>query len=73
MIGGAALGKVICDTYYQGCMEDGSDSAAIATLSVSDVSKAPDLVAAYGAYGVEALQGASQNPRQFFTSSESTE
>lgn len=66
-MGGAGLGKVICDTYYQGCMEDGSDSAAIATLSVSDVSKAPDLVAAYGAYGVEALQGASQNPRQFFT------
>lgn len=66
-MGGAGLGKVICDTYYQGCIADGNSSEEIATLSVSDVSKAPDLVAAYGAYGVEALQVAAQDPRQFFT------
>ena len=66
-MGGAALGKVICDTYYEGCVADGPESASIATLSVTDVSKAPDLVAAYGAYGIEALQAAAQNPRQLFT------
>ena len=64
-MGGAALGKVICDTFYQGCRE--YDVAEIATLSLSDVSKAPDLLAAYGAYGVEALQAASQNPREVFS------
>ena len=64
-MGGAALGKVICDTYMQGCKE--YDVEEIATLSLSDVSKAPDLLAAYGAYGIEALQAASQNPRQVFS------
>ncbi len=64
-MGGAALGKVICDTYYEGCREYGAEE--IATLSLSDVSKAPDLLAAYGAYGVEGLQAAAQNPRQVFT------
>ena len=64
-MGGAALGKTICDTYLAGCKE--YDVAEIATLSVSDVSKAPALLSAYGAYGVEALQAASQNPRQLFS------
>ena len=64
-MGGAALGKAICDTYLAGCKE--YDVAEIATLSVADVSKAPALLSAYGAYGVEALQAASQNPRQLFS------
>ncbi len=64
-IGGAALGKVICDTYLAGCKEYDVDE--IATLSVSDVSKAPALLSAYGAYGVEALQAAADNPRQLFS------
>ncbi len=64
-MGGAALGKSICDTYMQGCRE--YDVSEIATLSVADVSKAPALLSAYGAYGVEALQAASQNPRQLFS------
>lgn len=64
-MGGAALGKVICDTYYQGCAE--YEVEDIATLSLSDVSKAPALLSAYGSYGVEALQAASQNPRQLFS------
>ena len=64
-MGGASLGKTICDTYMEGCKE--YDVEEIATLSLSDVSKAPALTAAYGAYGVEALQAASANPRQLFS------
>ncbi len=64
-MGGAALGKVICDTYMEGCQE--YDVSEVATLSLADVSKAPALISAYGAYGVEALQAASQNPRQLFS------
>ena len=64
-MGGAALGKVICDTYMDGCREYDVDD--IATLSLSDVSKAPELFNAYGAYGVEALQAAAENPRQLFS------
>ncbi len=64
-MGGAALGKTICDTYLSGCKEYDVDE--IATLSVADVSKTPALLSAYGAYGVEALQAASQNPRQLFS------
>ncbi len=64
-MGGAALGKTICDTYMEGCKE--YDVEEMATLSLSDVSKAPALTSAYGAYGVEALQAASANPRQLFS------
>ena len=64
-MGGAALGKTICDTFMAGCRE--YEVEEVATLSLSDVSKAPDLMAAYGAFGVEALQAASQNPRQVFS------
>ncbi|MBO4852614.1 MAG: clostripain [Schwartzia sp.] len=64
-MGGAKLGKAICDSYMQGCKEYDVDD--IATLSLSDVSRAPALLSAYGAYGVEALQAASQNPRQLFS------
>ena len=64
-MGGAALGKMICDTYYQGCKEYAVDG--IVTLSVSDVSKAPALLSAYGSYGVEALRAASENPRRLFS------
>ena len=64
-MGGAALGKAICDTYYEGCKE--YESEDIATLSVSDASKAPALLSAYGAYGVEALQAAEEDPRLLFS------
>ena len=64
-MGGATLGKTICDTYMEGCKE--YDVEEMATLSLSDVSKAPALTAAYGAYGVEALQAAASNPRQLFS------
>ncbi len=64
-MGGAALGKVICDTYYEGCEEDGW--GAIATLSLADVSRTPALLAAYDAYGAEALRAAAENPRHLFS------
>ena len=62
---GAGLGKVICDTFYKQCVE--YDSEDMATLALTDVSKAPDLISAYGAYGAEALRAASDNPRQIFS------
>ena len=64
-MGGAALGKAICDSYVEGCKE--YDAEEMATLSIADVGKAPALVSAYGAYGVEALQAAARNPRQLFS------
>lgn len=62
---GAGLGKVICDTYMDGCKENASSE--MATLSVTDISKVPELERAYGAFAVEALQKANQNPRSFFS------
>lgn len=50
---GAALGRLICDGFYAGCEEEWEDDEA--TLSVTDLSKLPALVAAYDAAGVEAL------------------
>ncbi len=64
-MGGAALGKVICDSFFAGCAED--DSEDLATLSVTDLSRVPALIKAYGDFGVEALRAANQNQRQFFS------
>ena len=64
-MGGDALGKAICDTYMDGCAEIGEDD--MATFSVIDVSKSPNLQSAYGAYGIEALRSAAQNPQRFFS------
>ncbi|MBE6613262.1 MAG: clostripain [Ruminococcaceae bacterium] len=50
---GAQLGKVICDTYEEGCLEYWT--ADEITLSVTDLSKIGPLVDAYNAYGTEAL------------------
>lgn len=63
-MGGDALGKVICDSFFAGCTED--DSEDLATLSVTDLSRTPALMKAYGDFGVEALRAANQNQRQFF-------
>lgn len=65
-MGGAGLGKVICDTYMEDCRAYGIDAAA--TLSVADLSRFPQLRAAYEAVGAEALQRAADNPQRFFTS-----
>jgi len=61
---GAALGKVICDSYMKGCMEYGTEDAA--TLSVVDLTQLPDLRSAYENFGMEALRMAGGNPRNFF-------
>ena len=53
-MGGDALGKVICDSFFEGCAED--DSEDLATLSVTDLSRTPALMKAYGDFGVEALR-----------------
>ena len=45
---GKALGKVICDSYYQNCKR--SDSENIATLSVTDLGKIAALRTAFDAY-----------------------
>ena len=62
---GASLGKSICDTYMQGCQQYGTASAA--TLSLIDLSKVPELTWAYETFGLEALQSARRDAREFFS------
>ena len=64
-MGGASLGKEICDSYIKGCQEYGTDSAA--TLSVIDMAQIPELTVAYEYFGLEALKKAQQDPRGFFS------
>ena len=64
-MGGAKLGKEICDGYFAACAEyDVEDSV---TLSVIDMSKLPELRDAYETYGLEALVEAYKNPKGFFS------
>ncbi|MBQ9488061.1 MAG: clostripain [Selenomonadaceae bacterium] len=64
-MGGAALGKSICDTFMQGCEEYQTDDAA--TLSVVDMSKIPRLNVAYEYFGLEAVKSARRDVRGFFS------
>ena len=64
-IGGAGLGKEICDTYLQGCRQYGTDDTA--TLSVVDLSKIPYLDVTYEAFGLEALNKARAEGKNFFS------
>ena len=64
-IGGAALGKEICDSYLQGCRQYGTDDTA--TLSVVDLSKIPYLDVTYEAFGLEALNKARAEGKNFFS------
>ena len=64
-MGGDALGKVICDTYYSGCQDNSTEDNA--TLSVIDLSKVPQLRTAYENFGIEALQLSTKNPKKFFS------
>ena len=57
------LSKVICDSYVQGCKEVGTEDNI--TLSVTDLSKLPGLIAAYDEFGKEALASAVENPAFF--------
>ena len=57
------LSKLICDSYVQGCVEVGTEDNI--TLSVTDLSKISDLIAAYDDFGKEALASAVENPAFF--------
>ncbi len=60
---GAALGVVICDTYYQGCEAVGTQDQT--TLSVTDLSKLDPLLEAYESFGQEAFAAAAEDPGFF--------
>ena len=57
---GAALGRVICDAYYEGCEDVGTEENA--TLSVTDLSKLAPLLDAYETFGAQALAAAAEDP-----------
>lgn len=61
---GAILGRVICDSYFRGCVEAGT--ADDATLSLTDLSRLEGLLDAYESFGAEALAAACDDPT-FFT------
>ncbi len=61
---GAALGRIICDTYYEGCQAVGTEENA--TLSLVDLTRTGPLMEAYESFGAEALAAACQDP-SFFT------
>jgi len=58
------LGKAVCDTYYNACVENGM--ADEVTLSVTDLSKVSNVLEAYNMFGNEALINA-VNDQCFFT------
>ncbi|MDE7299697.1 MAG: hypothetical protein K2N94_12880 [Lachnospiraceae bacterium] len=60
---GAALGRIICDSYYEGCEVIGTQDNT--TLSLTDLSKIGPLLAAYETFGGEALAAACENPGFF--------
>ena len=53
---GAQLGKIICDSYYEGCEMVGTEDNT--TLSLTDLTKMGPLLEAYEAFGAEALVAA---------------
>ncbi len=71
---GEALGRIICDTYYQNCISaseiekkteglvNTNDYPAFATMSVIDLSKMPDLESAYENFGKATLKYLKENP-----------
>ncbi len=61
---GAILGRVICDSYFWGCVEAGTEDDA--TLSLTDLSRLEGLLDAYESFGAEALAAACDDPT-FFT------
>ena len=60
---GAALGRIICDTYYAGCEAMGTQNKA--TLSLTDLTRCGPLLEAYEAFGAEALAEACEDPSFF--------
>lgn len=60
---GEKLGKVICDAYYAGCEEVGTQDNT--TLSLTDLTKVQTLLDAYDTFGAEALAAACTDPGFF--------
>lgn len=60
---GEELGKVICDAYYAGCEEVGTQDNT--TLSLTDLTKVQTLLDAYDTFGAEALAAACTDPGFF--------
>ena len=60
---GEALGRVICDAYYAGCEEVGTQDNT--TLSLTDLTKVSPLLDAYETFGAEALAAACEDPGFF--------
>ena len=60
---GEELGKVICDAYYAGCEEVGTQNNT--TLSLTDLTKVGELLDAYEVFGAEALNEACTDPAFF--------
>lgn len=56
---GSTLGKIICDSYYEGCVAEGTEAQS--TLSLVDLTKIESLLSAYEQFGVDALSLASQD------------
>jgi hypothetical protein len=60
---GAALGQIICDSYYAGCEAVGTEQNV--TLSLTDLSKVGPLLEAYNTFGAECLAAAIEDPAFF--------
>lgn len=60
---GEELGKVICDAYYAGCEEVGTQDNT--PLSLTDLTKVQTLLDAYDTFGAEALAAACTDPGFF--------
>lgn len=60
---GAQLGTAICNTYYAGCEEVGTQDQT--TLSVTDLTKLTPLLEAYEKFGEEAFVAATEDPGFF--------
>lgn len=60
---GSELGKVICDTFKEGCEAVGTENDI--TLSVTNLSKINELISAYDDFGKEALAYACADPAFF--------
>jgi len=60
---GAALGQIICDSYYAGCEAVGTEQRV--TLSLTDLSKVSPLLEAYDTFGAQCLASACQDPAFF--------
>ena len=60
---GEELGKIICDAYYAGCEEVGTQDNT--TLSLTDLTRVGPLLDAYETFGAEALSAACTDPGFF--------